>query len=41
MTEETFEELEPEWICRRKNGGAIRGPRGVHLDITGGYRGIV
>jgi len=41
MTEKTFEDLKPDWVCKDKRGDPIEGPRGIHLDITGPYREVV
>lgn len=41
MTEKTFEDFEPHWVCKDEEGNPIDGPRGIHLDITGPYREVV
>ena len=41
MAEKTFEDLNPDWLCRDEGGIPIEGPRGIHLDITGPYREVV
>jgi hypothetical protein len=41
MTEKTFEDPEPEWVCKDEKGDPIVGPRGIHLDVTGPYREVV
>jgi hypothetical protein len=41
MAEETFEDLNPDWVCKNGKGEPIVGPRGIWLDITGPYREVV
>jgi hypothetical protein len=41
MSEKSLEEPHREWVCKSPQGAAIKGKRGVQLDITGPYREVV